>query len=91
MDSLPSGKSTKSHITAYCDDTPTTGEVINNVYKIPSIKPFIRYLHRAIHFPTKANWLKAIRKDSYFSWPLVNIKNINKYLNESKDTQKELM
>jgi hypothetical protein len=39
-------------------------------------------------FPTKASWLKAIRKGNYLSWPLINVKNVAKYFPESKKTQK---
>ena len=62
--------------------------MINNVYELPNLKPAIRYLHGAAGFPTKATWLKSIRKFSYLSWPLVNVNNVNKYFPESKETQK---
>ena len=39
-------------------------------------------------FPTKASWLKAIRKGNYLSWPLINVKNVAKYFPESEETQK---
>ena len=67
---------------------PSPSEAINNVCELPSIEPAIRYLHHEAGFPTKATWLKAIRNGSYLSWPLVNIKNINKYFPESEETQK---
>jgi hypothetical protein len=38
--------------------------------------------------PTKASWLKAIRKGNYLSWPLINVKNVAKYFPESEETQK---
>jgi hypothetical protein len=37
-------------------------EYLHNVYKLPSVKPTIWYLHGMASFPTKASWLKAIRK-----------------------------
>ena len=43
------------------------GEAINHVYKLPSIKPAICYLHTAAGFSTKATWLKAIQKRNYLS------------------------
>ncbi len=63
-------------------------EYLHKVYELPSIEPTIRYLHGAAGFPTKASWLKAIRKGNYLSWPLINVKNIAKYFPESKETQK---
>jgi hypothetical protein len=35
-------------------------EYFHNVYKSPSIKPTIRYLHAAAGFPMEETWLKAI-------------------------------
>ncbi len=35
-------------------------EYIHNVYKLPSIKPTIRYLHAAVGFPVEETWLRAI-------------------------------
>ena len=67
-------------------ETPT--DKINNVYELPSIERAVRYLHGAAGFPTKANWLKAIRNGTFISWPLLNIKNVNKHLPESEETQK---
>jgi hypothetical protein len=63
-------------------------ESLHNVYKLPSVEPTIRYLHGTAGFPTKASWLKAIRKRNYLSWPLINVKNVAKYFPESKETQK---
>ena len=63
-------------------------EYLHNVYELPSVEPTIRYLHGAAGFPTKASWLKAIRKGNYVSWPLINVKNVAKYFPESEETQK---
>ena len=76
------------HIKIFKKDRPSPSEAINNVYKLPSIEPEIRYLHGAAGFPTKATWLKAIRNGSYLSWPLFNIKNVKKNFPESEETQK---
>ena len=62
------------HIEIFKKDRPSPAKAINNVYKLPSIEPAIRYLHGAAGFLTKTTWLKAIRNGSYLSWPLVNIK-----------------
>ena len=87
MYSLPSSDRIKNHIAACCDNRPPPEEVINNVYELPNIEPAIRYLHIAAGFPTKATWLKAIRKVSYLSWPLVNVKNVSKYFPDSDKIQ----
>ena len=76
--SLPSSDRITTHVAACCDNRPPPTEVINNVYELPNIDPAIKYLHGAAGFPTKATWLKAIRKGSYLSWPLVDVKNVKK-------------
>ena len=63
-------------------------DYMGNVYELPSIKQTIRYLHAAAGYPTKTTWLKAIRKGAYSTWPLVNVKNVNKHFPESEETQK---
>ena len=73
-------------IEAFKTDSPSPSEAIKNVYELPSIEPSISYLHGATGFPTKLNWLKAIRNGSYLSWPLVNVKNVNKFFPESEET-----
>ena len=63
-------------------------EYLHKVYKLPSVEPTIRYLHSTTGFPTKASWLKAIQKENYISWPLINIKNVAKYFTKSEETTK---
>ena len=58
------------------------------MYYLPSIEPAIRYLHGTAGLPTKATWPKAFRNGNYLSWPLVNMKNVNKFSPESEETQK---
>ena len=69
-------------------DRPPPSHAINHVYELPSVEPAIRYLHGAAGFPTKATWLKAIRAGNFLSWPLINVKNVNKYFPESEETQR---
>ena len=86
---VPTTKEVCNHLSSLLDtNRPPTREAINNVYELPSIKPTIRYLHGAAGFPTKSTWLNAIRKGNFLTWPLVNVKNVNKYFPESEETQK---
>ena len=85
---VPSSERALGHIMTCCKDRPDPVGAINNVYDLPSIKPSIRYLRGAAGFPTNATWLKAIRNLNYLSWPLVNVKNVNKFFPESEETQK---
>ena len=71
---IPKSAHILQHIQTNCDDLPAPDEAINNLYELPIIEPTIRYLHGAAGFPTKATWLKAVRKGNYQSWPHVNFK-----------------
>ena len=73
-----------SHLEVFNHIRPNSVEAINNVYKIPSIEPEIRYIQSASGFPTKVTWLKSIRKGNYLTWPLSNVKNVQKFFPESE-------
>ena len=69
-------------------DRPLPTHAINHVYELPRVEPSIYYLHGAAGFPTKSTWLKDIRKGNFLSWPLINVKNVNKYFPDSEETQR---
>ena len=69
------------------DRAPATSEGIHHVYDLLSIQPAIRYLHAATGFPKKQTWLKEICNGSYLTWPLIKVKNVNKFFPESEETQ----
>ena len=81
---VPSSQHIQDHLKAAREHDP---EAINNVYELPSIEQSISYLHEATGFPTKATWLKAIRRGNYDTWPLINVKNVHKHFPESEETQ----
>ncbi len=76
----------RSHIRALLAQTDKE-EYVHNVYKLPSIKQTVRYLHTAAGHPTEDTWLKAIRKGNYNSWPLIDTRKVQKYFPESEETQ----
>ena len=66
-------KATRQHIQAlmeYASRSLSAMEVINHIYKLPSIEQSIRYLHAAAGHPKLPTWLKAISQGNYTSWPL---------------------
>ena len=81
---IPATHKVREHLKASIERETDT---IGNVYELPSINQTIRYLHAAAGFPTKATWLKAIRKGNYSTWPLVTVKNVTKHFPESEETQ----
>ena len=56
--------------------------VVNNLFETPSIEQDIQFVHACFGFPTKASWLKAIRKGNFVGWPLDTVENVNKYFPE---------
>ena len=58
------------------------------MYELPRIDPDVRYFRGTAGSLTKRTWIKAIRKGNYLSWPLINVKNVNKFVPESEETQK---
>jgi hypothetical protein len=64
-------------------------EYIHNVYKLPSIKPTIRYLHEAAGLPVEKSWLKVIRRGYCSSWPLINITNVARYFPSLKKCKRD--
>ncbi len=86
----PPTTTTQEHINAIIMQT-IGREYIHNVYKLPSIKPTIRYLHVVAGFLVEETWLKVILRGNYNSWPLINVTNVARYFPESEETQKEHM
>ena len=84
---VPSTETIIGKLGILLNERPDPKEAINNVYDMPSLEPAIRYLHAAAGFPTKSTWLKAIRNNNYMSWPLITVKNVNKFFPESEETQ----
>ena len=52
---------------------PLQTDTINNIYELPIIGRAVWYLHASTGFPTKATWIKSIRKGNYLSWPLITV------------------
>ena len=81
---MPSTEEVRNLLTA---SSTREQHTILNVYKLPSIKQTIRYLHAAAGFPTKTTWMAAIRHCNYNMWPLVTIANVHKHFPWSEETQ----
>lgn len=64
---------------------------INDVYELPSTEKWIRYLLSCSGLLTQAKWIKAIRAGNYGTLLMVNVRNVNKYFQESNETQKGRM
>ena len=60
----------------------------NSVYNLPSIKHAIKWMHAICGYPVKTTWVKTVKAGSFVGWPLLTMKNINKYYPETNKTPK---
>jgi hypothetical protein len=60
----------------------------NSVYDLPSTEQAIRWLHAVCGYPLKSTWLKAVQAGNFIGWPLLTIRNIQKYFPETVETPK---
>jgi hypothetical protein len=60
----------------------------NSVYNLPSIKHAIKWMHAVCGHPVKTRWVKAAKTGNFVGWPLLTVKNINKYYPEMDETLK---
>ena len=45
-------------------------------------------MHAVCGYPVKSTWLKAVKAGNYIGWPLLTIRNVNKYYPETTETPK---
>ena len=50
-----------------------------NAHDLPSIRSFVRYVHLAVVFPVKSNWLTAIKAGKLTSWPGLTYANASNF------------
>ena len=60
----------------------------NNVYDLPSTEQAIKWMHAVCGFPVKSTWLKAIKAGNYVGWPMLTVRNVQKYYPETNETPK---
>ena len=61
-------------------------ESVTNVYELPSTKQIVRYLYACAGFPTKTEWLKAIKARNFATWPHLKAKAVRKHFPEPDET-----
>jgi hypothetical protein len=74
--------------TEFLPDRPPTEEAIHNVYELKTSPELIRYLHAAAGFPTKPQWITAIKNKQYASWPGLSVDAVRRHFPESEETHK---
>jgi hypothetical protein len=58
----------------------------NSVYDLPSTEQAIKWMHAVCGYPVKSAWMKAVAAGNYIGWPLLKVKNVNKYYPETNKT-----
>ena len=59
------------------NNLPTGTKVLaNNVYKLPSIKAAVRFMHAVCGYPVKST-------SNYVGWPMLTVRNIKKHFPET--------
>ena len=48
-------------------------------------------MHAICGYPVKTTWVKAVKAGNFVCWPLLTVKNINKYYPEMDETPKGYM
>jgi hypothetical protein len=74
--------------TEFLPDRSPTEEAIHNVYELKTSPELVRYLHAAAGFPTKPQWLMAIKNKHYASWPGISVEAVRRHFPESNKTHK---
>ena len=74
--------------TEFLPDRPPTEEAIHNVYELKTSPELVRYLHAAAGFPTKPQWIAAIKNKQYASWPGLSVDAVRRHFPESDETHK---
>ncbi len=60
----------------------------NSIYKLPSTKQAIKWMHAVCGYPVKSTWLKAIKAGNYVGWPMLTERNVQKYYPKATETAK---
>ena len=60
----------------------------NNLYETKSKQELILFYHAACFIPTKHNFVEAIKRNSFASWPGLTVELVNKYLPRTEATIK---
>jgi len=75
------------------DDTATSpsldvAETAMSVYKLPSTKEVVRFLHASLGHPTQATLLTGAQHGNLVTFPGMTPQNISRHFPESDETQK---
>ena len=58
----------------------------NSFYDLPYTEQAIKWMHAVCGYPVKSTWVKAVQAGNFVGWPLLTVKNVNKYYPEISET-----
>ncbi len=55
----------------------------SSMYDLPSTEQAIKWMHAVCGYPVKSTWMKAVAAGNYIGWPMLTVRNVNKYCPET--------
>ncbi len=74
--------------TKFLPNQPPPKEAIHNVFELKTTPELVRYHHVSAGFPTKLQWIAAIKNKQYASWPGLSVDAAWQHFPESDETHK---
>jgi hypothetical protein len=74
--------------TEFLPNCPPTKNTVHNVYKLKTTPELVRYHHVAAGFPTKLQWIAAIKNKQYALWPGLSVDAARRHFPKSDETHK---
>ncbi len=74
--------------TEFLPNQPPPKEAIHNVFELKTTPKLVRYHHMSAGFPTKPQWIMAIKNKQYASWPGLSVDAARRHFPESDKTHK---
>jgi hypothetical protein len=74
--------------TEFLPNQPPPEKAIHNVFELKTTPELVRYHHASAGFPTKPQWIMAIKNEQYASWPGLSVDAARRHFPESDETHK---
>jgi hypothetical protein len=74
--------------TKFLPDQPPPKEAIHNVFELKTTPELVRYHHVSAGFPTKPQWIAAIKNKHFASWPGLSVDAAWRHFPELDETHK---
>jgi hypothetical protein len=72
--------------TEFLPNRPPPKEAIHNIFELKTTPELVRYHHTSAGFPTKPQWIAAIKNKQYALWPGLSVDAARRHFLESDET-----